>query len=215
MSDLKPITTYVHEGGPNPYKVIIVLEELGTPYEAVVVKDPKEQWFTAINPNGRLPAIVDPNSGITLWESGAIVEYLVETYDKEGKLNVEDVAGKWHLKQYLHFQMSGQGPYYGQSMWFHKAPEDIPLAKNRYNEQIVRVIEVLDNILKDKNYLVNNKLTYADLSFVPWNRVIQGHPILNSVVWEAYEIEKKYPNFVAWHQRLVSRPSVEKAYKAW
>lgn len=102
------IHSHLPEGGPNPYKVIIVMEELGIPYEAMVVKDPKEPWFTAINPNGRLPAIVDPNNGITLWESGAIVEYLVETYDKEGKLNVEDVAGKWHLKQYLHFQMSGQ-----------------------------------------------------------------------------------------------------------
>lgn len=70
--------------------------------------NPKAEWFTAINPNGRVPAIVDPNTGLTLWESGAIVEYLVETYDKEGKLTVPDTAGKWHLKQYLHFQMSGQ-----------------------------------------------------------------------------------------------------------
>lgn len=70
--------------------------------------NPKVEWFTAINPNGRVPAIVDPNTGLTLWESGAIVEYLVETYDKEGKLTVPDTAGKWHLKQYLHFQMSGQ-----------------------------------------------------------------------------------------------------------
>lgn len=70
--------------------------------------DPKEEWFTAINPNGRLPAIIDPNTGLTLWESGAIVEYLAGTYDKKGKLTVPDEAGKWHLKQYLHFQMSGQ-----------------------------------------------------------------------------------------------------------
>jgi glutathione S-transferase len=128
MSELQPITVYVHgksplpyisvdqlgltppvlEAGPNPYKVVIAAEELSVPYKTIVVKDPKEEWFAAINPNGRVPAIVDPNTNITLWESGAIVEYLVETYDKQGKLTVSDVAGKWQLKQYLHFQMSGQ-----------------------------------------------------------------------------------------------------------
>ncbi|CAI6093847.1 hypothetical protein V2G26_017066 [Clonostachys chloroleuca] len=214
MSELQPITVYVHEAGPNPYKVIIAAEELSVPYKTIVVKDPKEEWFAAINPNGRVPAIVDPNTNITLWESGAIVEYLVETYDKQGKLTVSDVASKWQLKQYLHFQMSGQGPYYGQAMWFH-THEDIPVAKQRYNEQIVRVVEVLDNILKGKEYLVGDKFTYADLAFIPWNRVVEGHPILKANVWDKYEVEKKYPNYVAWQRRLVARPSVEQAYKGW
>lgn len=109
MSDLKPLTVYVHVGGPNPYKVTIVLEELGIPYEKIVVSNPKEEWFVKINPNGRVPAIIDPNNdNLTLWESGAIVEYLVETYDKEGKLSVANTADKWHVRQYLQFQMSGQ-----------------------------------------------------------------------------------------------------------
>lgn len=72
------------------------------------MQDPKEEWFKAINPNGRVPTIVDRNTGVTLWESGAILEYLVDTYDKEGKLTVADPKEKWQLKQYLHFQMSGQ-----------------------------------------------------------------------------------------------------------
>jgi glutathione S-transferase len=98
----------VAAGGPNPIKVLIVLEALQIPYEKVIVQNPKEDWLVKINPNGRIPVIVDPNTDITIWESGAILEYLVETYDKEGKLTVTDAKDKWLLKQYLHFQMSGQ-----------------------------------------------------------------------------------------------------------
>ncbi|KAJ4182271.1 hypothetical protein NW759_017147, partial [Fusarium solani] len=144
--------------GPNPYKVIIVLEELGIPYNKIVVENPKEDWFLALNPNGRVPAIIDPNNNdLTIWESGAILEYLIALYDQDGKLTVEDAMGKWHLKQYLHFQMSGQGPYFGQAVWFHRCSDDIPIGKQRYLEQTVRVFEVLDNILMEKEYLIGNK----------------------------------------------------------
>lgn len=74
----------------------------------VDVVNPKADSFLAVNPNGRTPAIEDPNTNITLWESGSIIEYLVETYDKDGKLTVTDTADKWTAKQYLYFQMSGQ-----------------------------------------------------------------------------------------------------------
>ncbi|KAH6971546.1 thioredoxin-like protein [Ilyonectria sp. MPI-CAGE-AT-0026] len=194
MSDLKPLTVYVHSGGPNPYKVAIVLEELNIPYTKVTVANPKEDWFLALNPNGRLPAITDPNNdNFTIWESGAILEYLVENYDRNRQLTVEDAKEKWQLKQYLHFQMSGQGPYFGQAVWFHRCPDDIPFAKQRYIEQTVRVFEVLDNILKDKEYLVGNKCTYADLSFVPWNRVALFAPIFNDILWNKYDIQEKFP----------------------
>ncbi|VUC25379.1 unnamed protein product [Clonostachys rosea] len=212
MSDIKPITVYAHSAGPNPIKVLIILEELGIPYEKIIVENPKEDWYTKINPNGRVPTIIDPNTDLTLWESGAIVEYLVETYDKEGKLTVTDAKDKWHLKQYLHFQMSGQGPYYGQAVWFHRFhPEDVPSAKTRYEEQVTRVLGVLDNILKDKEYLVANKLTYADLVFVPWNAIVTAAQVVGPNFKEKYEVEKKYPNFLAWHERISSRPSVAKA----
>jgi glutathione S-transferase len=90
-------------------KVQFVLEELNLPYKAIVVPNPKDESFLKINPNGRLPAIIDHNAeDLTIWESGAILEYIVETYDKENKLNATTTADKWHLKQYLHFQMSGQ-----------------------------------------------------------------------------------------------------------
>lgn len=138
---------------------MITLEELGIPYEKVEVEDVKSAAFLKFNPNGRTPVIVDPNNDdFTLWESGAIIEYLVETYDALGTLTLEDRKSRWLLRQYLHFQMSGQGPYYGQAVWFYKQTEDIPTAKNRYIEQIVRVFGVLDGILKDREFLVGDKL---------------------------------------------------------
>jgi glutathione S-transferase len=79
----------------------------------------KQNPYTSINPNGRVPAVQDPNTGITLWESGAILEYLVETYDKNN--TVSFAAGTtqyFEAKQWLHYQMSGQGPYFGQAVWF-------------------------------------------------------------------------------------------------
>ncbi|KAM5526425.1 glutathione s-transferase ii [Fusarium oxysporum f. sp. phaseoli] len=226
MSNIEPLTIWVHGKGPNPKKVIIVLEELGIPYKTILVADPKAESYTKINPNGRLPAIEDPNNnGLILWESGAIIEYLVETYDKEHKLTFTSGPEKWYLKQYLHFQMSGQGPYYGQAVWFHVFhPEDVPAAKDRYKEQIVRVIQVLDKILEGKEWLVGGKWyityphlssylqllthlsTYADLACVPWNILV---PIVDNA-WEKYEVETKYTNFNAWHQRLLARPAVQK-----
>lgn len=94
---------------PNPIKLLIVLNALELPYETIVVNPMgSKDDIIKLTPNGRIPVIEDPNTGITIWESGAIIEYLVETYDKEGKLKVTDIKDKWLLKQYLHFQMSGQ-----------------------------------------------------------------------------------------------------------
>ncbi|KAJ0123629.1 Glutathione S-transferase-like protein gedE [Diaporthe amygdali] len=215
MSATKPIIVYVLGGGPNPFKVLITLEELGIPYEKVQVDDVKSEAFLKLNPNGRAPVIIDPNNeNFTLWESGAIVEYLVETYDILNHLTLEDRKSKWLLQQYLHFQMSGQGPYYGQAVWFYRQTEDIPTAKQRYIEQVLRVFGVLDNILKDQEYLVGGKFTYADLSFIPWNRVALEAPFFKDELWEKHEIRKRFPKFLAWYERLNARPSVKAAYGA-
>ncbi|KAF5007825.1 hypothetical protein FDECE_5851 [Fusarium decemcellulare] len=210
MSEIKPITFYNHARGPNPKKIAIVFEELNIPHETIVIDDPKEESFTKINPNGRLPAIKDPNTGITLWESGAILEYLEETYDKECKLTFSSFPEKWYLKQYLHFQMSGQGPYFGQCAWFHMFhPEDIPSAKERYIEQSLRVFGVLNTILDGQTYLVGEKCTYVDLAFFPWDDLIT---LVIKDLWAKYEVEEKYPNFAAWHKRIRERSSVKKIY---
>ncbi|KAI0132324.1 glutathione S-transferase [Xylariales sp. AK1849] len=210
MSDLKPIVLHGHDRSANPWKVVMILEELGLPYNHILVDIAvlKQEPFTKINPNGRLPAIEDPNTGITLWESGAIVEYLIETYDKEKKISFDSFPEKYLTKQYLHFQMSGQGPYYGQYAWFtifH--PEKVESAIKRYDEQIFRVIGVLDDILKDKEYLVGDKCTYADISFIAWESVLR--------MLFANELErfKAFPNYSAWYERITARPAIQKAFK--
>ncbi|KAM0325493.1 hypothetical protein ACHAQA_007480 [Verticillium albo-atrum] len=201
--------------GPNPWKIVMILEELGLPYKTIDVELSlvKQEPFVLINPNGRVPAIVDPNTDITLWESGAIVEYLIETYDKEGKISISTFPEKHHLRQFLHLQTSGQGPYFGQAIWFIKFhPEDVPSAKERYIEQTLRVFSVLDKLLEGKEYLVGGKFTYADISFVPWNGAAEK--VIFSADWnDKYEVEKKYPNFVAWHRRVTARPIIQDALK--
>ena len=205
---LKPITLYGRGPGPNPWKVVMVLEELNIPYEflAIDFADLKKEPFESINPNGRLPAINDPNTGITLWESGAILEYLVETYDKEKKISFAAGSQDYFLaKQWLHFQMSGQGPYFGQAVWFTKYhPEKIQSAVDRYVNEIRRVSGVLNRVLADREYLVGNKLTYADLAFVPWFAVAAIFKL---------DLAQEFPHLDAWLNRVKARPSISKALR--
>lgn len=119
----------------------------------------KQEPYISLNPNGHLATIEDPNMGITLWESGAIIEYIIETYDKDSKLSIASFPEKFQLKQWLHFQMSGQGPYYNQYIWFFRHhPEKLPSTVERYEQQILGVISVLDKALKGNQYLVGDRL---------------------------------------------------------
>ena len=117
-SPLKPLKVW-GQGGPNPPKVAITLLELNVPHEIIPtpLSEIKKPEYLAINPNGRLPAIYDPNTDITLWESGAIIEYLIERYDSQHRLSfVPGTPESYHAKQWLFFQTTGQGPYYGQAV---------------------------------------------------------------------------------------------------
>ncbi|KAL2060942.1 hypothetical protein VTL71DRAFT_8994 [Oculimacula yallundae] len=211
----KPITLYGHATGPNPWKVAIILEELKIPYDQKLMDmgDMKKPPFEKINVNGRVPAIEDPNTGITLWESGAIIEYLQETYDKSNTLNFTSSPEKYLVKQWLHFQMSGQGPYFGQAAWFWKFhSEQVDSAKRRYQDQVARVFEVIDKHLKatGSEWLVGDKCTIADLSFVTWDLMV---PFIFGDEASKFDIEKKYPNYFAWNKKLMERPSVQKILK--
>ncbi|KAL5356762.1 glutathione S-transferase [Aspergillus floccosus] len=208
---LKPITLYSHASGPNPWKVVAVLEDLNIPYETKFVpfSEVKKEPFISINPNGRLPAIHDPNTGITLWESGAIVEYLVETYDKDNKISFQIGSPEYYqAKQWLHFQMSGQGPYFGQFVWFtvyHSEP--VQSAKDRYLNEIRRVSGVLDGVLAKSEYLVGGRYSYVDAAFVPWYQIVPR------VTGDAIDLAKDFPNLNAWLQRVQARPAVAKTLK--
>ncbi|KAF4634843.1 hypothetical protein G7Y89_g3255 [Cudoniella acicularis] len=205
----KPIRIWLAPPGPNPWKVIIVLEELQIPYEITSIRfeNIKAKPFIDLNPNGRVPAIEDPNTGLTLWETGAIILYLIEQYDTEKKLTYDTVVERNRLNQWLMFQVSGQGPYYGQATWFQVLhSEKIPSAINRYVEEAKRVCGVLEGSLAGKKWLVGDKITFADLAFVPWN------DRLDAVLM--CEGEKKFEGFPlvkAWHESMISRPSWKKA----
>lgn len=214
MPSLKPITVW-GKGGPNPPKVAILLEELGIPYEAIAVplSDVKKPEYTAVNPNGRLPTIYDPNTDIKVWESGAILEYLIEKYDKDYKFSFPPgTAESYHAKQFLFFQVSGQGPYYGQAAWFKNFhPEKLPSAIERYVKEINRVTAVLEKHLSEQKvpdgsdgpWLVGNKYSFADIAWISWQRLVTK---IHSV--EEYNPDD-YPHVKAWLDKLLARPAVQ------
>ncbi|TGO64877.1 hypothetical protein BCON_0005g00750 [Botryotinia convoluta] len=189
----QPIILYSHVTGPNPWKKL---------------PTSKKPPFESLNPNGRVPAITDPNTSLTLWESGAIMEYLVDTYDHSAQLSYTSFPERYHVKQWLHFQMSGQGPYYGQAVWFARYhSEKLDSATERYFDQIKRVLYVLDKHLNGKEWLVGDKCTYADLAFIPSDMGIPW--IFNDRAGEL-ETEKDFPHFWKWHMKMMERPSVKK-----
>ena len=176
-----------------------------------------------------VPAIDDPNTGIKIWESGAIIEYLIAQYDTSNKLSYKDTKEKWATVQWLHFQTSGQGPYFGQAAWyipsqwsnshfdrihtksFHRFtkfhPDRIESAIERYKKEIMRVNGVLNSVLEGKQYLVGDKCTYADLAFVTWETMV---PFIFGDDKRVGEMKTELPAYSAWMERMMSRPAVKK-----
>lgn len=215
---IKPIKVW-GQGGPNPPKVAILLEELGVPYEIIPISftDIKEPDYLAINPNGRLPAIHDPNFDLRLWESGAIIEYLIERYDPDHRFSFPaGTPEAYHAKQWLFFQVSGQGPYYGQAAWFKKFHhEQIPSALDRYCKEVARVTGVLEGWLAQQKqkfaddaqsggpWMVGNKLSYVDLALLSWQTII-------AMVLEKSEFDQDdFPLVKEWLSKLSSRAAVK------
>src|ERR1700674_4884309 len=144
---------------PNGWKISIALEELGLDYNvhplSFSTQEQKAEWYLKINPNGRIPAIVDRASdGFAVFESGAVLIYLAA---KAGKLMAKDVKGRSRVIQWLKVQMAGVGPMMGQAnVFFRYAPEKIPYAIDRYQREVRRLFEVLERQLAAPDYVAGN-----------------------------------------------------------
>lgn len=187
---------------PNGHKVSIALEELGLAYQVHALSfDKREQkaaQFLAINPNGRIPAIVDrDNDNFAVFESGAILIYLAE---KTGQLMPSDAKGRSRVIQWLMFQMGGVGPMQGQAnVFFRYFPEKLQGAIDRYQHETRRLYEVLDKRLGEADYLAGD-YSIADIATYPWVRVHD---------WAGVAVDG-LPHLQRWMASLEARPAVQR-----
>ncbi|TFY68543.1 hypothetical protein EVJ58_g946 [Rhodofomes roseus] len=189
-------------------KVAFTLAELGLEYVPKYLDFGKQEQkgpeYTKYNPNGRIPTLIDhANNDFTIWESNAIMTYLVEKYDTEHKISASNLDDKMQQLQWLFFQASGQGPYFGQAVWFSKFhPEKVPSAVERYQKEAIRVLGVLESVLAKQEWLVGGKWNQAAFGYI-----LKDHPDFN--------LQKDYPAVNRWHNALVSRKAVAEqlAYK--
>jgi len=200
---------------PNGIKVSIMLEELGLAYEPHFVNfgddDQLTPEFMSLNPNNKIPAIIDPDGPdgkpISLWESGAILIYLAE---KSGKLLPTDPAKRYETIQWLMFQMGGIGPMFGQLGFFHIfAGKDIedPRPKKRYVEEVERLLEVIDTQLEGRNW-ITGEYSIADIAIASWLRVIPGrYGAAELLGWNDLD------NVPAYVERFLARPAVQAGVK--
>jgi glutathione S-transferase/GST-like protein len=187
---------------PNGWKVSITLEELELPYTLHRIElssgEQKKPWFTAINPNGRIPAIVDRDNGdFAVFESGAIQLYLAE---KTGRLLPPDAKGRSRVIQWLMFQMGGVGPMMGQANVFNRYfPEKIQAAIDRYLRESRRLFEVLDGHLAANDYLAG-EYSIADIANWSWVHIHE---------WTGVDISG-LDNLRRWLDRIAARPAVQR-----
>ncbi len=187
---------------PNGYKVSIALEELGLPYTVHALDlasgVQKEPWFAAINPNRRIPAIVDhANGDFPVFESGAILLYLAE---RTGRLIPADEKGRSRVVQWLMFQMGGLGPMMGQANVFTRYfPEQIPPVIDRYLRESRRLLEVLDGRLAEAEWLAGD-YSIADIANFAWAR---------SHGWPGIDISG-LDHFRRWMDAIAARPAVQR-----
>jgi len=192
---------------PNGHKITIFLEETGIPYTIKPINISNGDQFTpeflAIAPNNKIPAIVDhvPLDGgrpISLFESGAILEYLAE---KSRQLIPADHRSRWECLQWLHWQMGGLGPFAGQNHHFsHYAPEKIPYAIDRYVRETGRLYAVLNKRLADRAFVAGD-YSIADIACYPW------------VLPERQSQDMSlFPHLARWKAEIGARPAVQRAY---
>lgn len=189
---------------PNGLKISIALEEFGLPYQTHAIDITRGEQFSAdylvVNPGGKIPAIVDRETGITLTESGAILLYLAE---KTGLFLPRDGASRHHAIEWLMWQMGGFGPTLGHAHYFLTYNEGrAPFAEELFRKDTARLYETLDTRLKDRDYLAGD-YSIADMAVWPWVSRFVRHKIdLND-----------FPNVRRWYLQLAARPQVRRGYE--
>jgi GSH-dependent disulfide-bond oxidoreductase len=192
---------------PNSVRVPIALEELGLAYEIEAINvrkgEQKQPGYLALNPNGKVPVIVDPDgpggAPFTLTESGAILVYLAE---KAGRLIPSDPFGRARVLEQMFFHLTGIGPAFGQVGFFKKqASEQIPFAIARFQAESERVLAVLDGVLAKQEYVAGDAFTIADIAHFGWlwRREFAGLDFTNT------------PNIARWYDVVAARPAVARA----
>jgi GSH-dependent disulfide-bond oxidoreductase len=191
----------------NGRKLFIALEELGADYNTHVINIGKDDQFTpeflAINPNGKIPAMIDQDGPVgtpfALFESGAMLMYLA---DKFGKFlpPVADVRNRYITIQWLMFQMGGIGPMFGQAHHFRRASTPVEYGIERYTKEARRLWGVLDTHLADNEYM-HNDYSIADMAIYPWTARYD---------WQGVALEE-FPNAKRWFETVGARPAVAKA----
>ena len=190
---------------PNGWKISIALEELQLPYQVIALDlmagDQKKPGYLKINPNGRIPAIVDRDEGdFSVFESGAILLYLAE---KTGQLLPSDVKKRSTVIQWLMFQMGGVGPMMGQANVFYRYfSEKIPSVISRYQNEGRRLFTVLDTQLKGREFLCD-EYSIADIANWPWVRIYE---------WSGISIDG-LDNLKKWIDMMAARPACERGIK--
>ena len=195
---------------PNGVKASIALEELDLPYEAHKVTladaDVKSDAFLALNPNNKIPAIIDPNgpdgAPLALFESGAILLYLAE---KTGKLLGNTAQDKHLVTQWLMFQMGGVGPMFGQLGFFYKfagSEIDDPRPRDRYIAETKRLLAVIDKQLAGQDWIAGDFYSIADIAIAPWLAALDFYGAKEVTGWDQHK------NAVAYLERFLARPAV-------
>ncbi|KAK6464181.1 glutathione S-transferase [Scheffersomyces coipomensis] len=201
-------------GTPNGNKITIFLEFLGLKYDLQKINirenEQKQDWFVKINANGRIPALVDSDTGVTISQTAAILQYLADTYDKDYKFSYKPGTIEYYKQlEYLIYSVAEQGPITGQLGHFTRAaPEKIPYAIERYTTDVKRILGVLDDIVsrnKDNGYyFVGPHYSIADFSVFGWARSVANFNI------DITEYEYLGP----WFTKLSETPEVKKGLEA-
>lgn len=197
-------------GTPNGLKPTILLEELQAPYKIEIIDirvgDQFKNDFVKIAPNSKIPVIFDPENDFYLFESVAILQYLAEKHEQ---FLPKELKAKYQVLEWCFFQAAHIGPMFGQYGHFHRyATTEVPYAKQRYGDEVARLMAVMDRQLNEYSYISSHEYSIADIAIWPWVYAFM----------EFYETpisEEKYPHLMRWYETISKRPAIKAALNAY